>query len=210
MNLISRRLSLSLAMLAGILSGCGTAQKAFTPSTAPHAAQVTFVSRSPHFNLGVLHLPGAAAGCACSSSEPEMIGIFNNKAVLMAGHASYADKGQAVDRFTVNVDANGGEFRFLIGLPEHDVQSVSPVAQVRLRYCQAHHSFVPQPGARYVVTYDPQVARCDARLAQLQGDVAVPIQMKQHPMCAPRADDSDRLSDLIRQRCAAERGRPAQ
>jgi hypothetical protein len=196
----------TIAITSTLITGCTTAQKAFQESRDGKTASVTFVSKSDYFNLAVIHLPGNTSGCSCSNEEIEIIGIFNNKATLMAGSDSYADKGKSVDKFTVKIDANGDEFRFLIPIPEYTFTSASPTISGKLKYCQAHHSFTPKAGGNYTITYDPSVSTCSASISETNNQKEQSATLKSLPLCNISSKGNDFLTKKIIEHCAANPG----
>lgn len=194
------------AIVTTLMTGCTTAQKAFQESRDEKTATVTFVSKSNLFNLAVIHLPGKTSGCSCSNEETEIIGIFNNKAALMAGSDNYADKGRSVDKFTVKIDANGDEFRFLIPIPEYAFTSASPTISGKLKYCQAHHSFTPKAGGNYTITYDPSFSTCSASISEPNNQKEQSTTLKSLPLCNIFSKGNDFLTKKITEYCAANPG----
>jgi hypothetical protein len=149
------------------------------------------------------------AGCSCSQDDPEVIGIFHNKAALVAGSANYADKGKDTNEFTVRVPADGGQFRFLLGTPKyainrsHAERESIPARTIRLTYCQAHHAFEPQPGKRYEAVYDVGRDQCSMEVFAIEPQGKVKVPTTNFPMCALKKDNSDGISDRLRAYCDA-------
>jgi len=162
---------------------------------------VRFIDKADGANVGVGYARGEPRGCACSSAPVEGIGVFHNKALLVPGHAAYADKGQDVSEFVVKVPADGTPFRFVMGLPSYSLRDKP--GHVVSTYCQAHESFTPVAGATYEVTHDPAQAECHMRVGLVQGETRSPVETVNCPLCALRADNADNISDRIRNVCMA-------
>lgn len=198
----------ALAFIA-LLSGCASLPPPYVEPAGGATATITFIDRTDGANLGVVRLPGDLAGCACSATEPQMIGIFHNMAVLVPGSAGYADKGKKTDRFTVAAAADGSEFRFLMGVPKYNIntdyvaKNGVPGRTIQSVYCQAHHGFRPERGARYEVIYDETRSPCAMEIYRIDQGGRVRVAAKDYPRCALRNDNGDGVSDKIRAYCQA-------
>jgi hypothetical protein len=182
-----------------LLAGCANVfPQAYVQSTDKNSAKVSFVSKSGDFNLSVIHLPAQMQGCACTSGKVSTIGIFHNKAVLVAGSANYADKGRDTDRFEVRVPANGEEFRFAMFISDVQLNGMT----VTSRGCQAHYGFNPQPNAEYIVTYDKTQAACDFHVVDVASGKPIDPTARKYPMCLVGQDDKGWFPNAVRDNCA--------
>jgi hypothetical protein len=196
-----RRLLLCALLTVSALTGCNTPAPPYMSPSIGETATVRFIEKAGGVNLGVAYARGKPQGCGCSSEPLEEIGIFHNVALLVPGHASYADKGENVSEFVVKVRADGTPFRFVMGLPSSSL-SEQP-GYVTSSYCQAHESFIPVPGETYEVTHDPAQAKCHMSVNVVRGANRSPVETVNYPPCALRADNADGISDRIRNVCQA-------
>ena len=183
---------------AALMSGCGTPLKAYQAPAGGPTAIVRFVDHADDKNLMMFRARGAPDGCGCSKEPLETIGVWHNIAVLAPWHSDFADKGNNVAEYAVDVQADGTPLRLVIGMPTYSL-SEKP-GYVTSHYCQAHQSFVPQAGAVYEVRRESQVCRLSVDM--VQGTERVPVTTIDYPMCVP-ADKSGAFAQGIRNVCRA-------
>jgi hypothetical protein len=189
-------MSTALAALVGctLLVSCALPSVPYVPPTGGATATITFVSTQEGVNLSVFRLKDEPVGCECSAAPMETVGIMFNKAVLVPGSGNYADKGKYTNTFSTTVPADGTSFRFMMPSVRYEAR----LPQVRTDYCQAHQSFVPRAGAKYVATFDYARDPCAFDVVQVEESVSKPVALRAYPMCAIVGDN---LEPNVRRYC---------
>lgn len=197
------RILIYTAAAVTVLAGCsGLPSAAYKSPVGSRTATVHFALMSDAVNMRVFRLKGDMVGCACSSEQPETIGIFHNRGILTADHSDYADKGNNVSEFQVEVAADE-PFRFMLQQYDTAIDSVSFPRTIIHTYCEVHRSIVPHLGETYYVTFTDRTGRdCNAATVELQhGSTRVPVEAAQYPMCALYPGKKQFFSEAILSHC---------